>query len=174
MSATQRFIGPARLYDAHTYGKSHHRAMSEDIHHLARTRASAALASRLSRRPSKIIITPGPNSNDNNHLERACTQYCDRLRKRGETGLSCNFVHAPPYRPNPIPQSLQQPMLQWRHCHGGREQANRGHSAPFRRRERERGKFAVADEGFFLVGNILKKNSGIAEWDQRPSAVSCA
>ena len=35
VSATQRFIGPARLYDAYTYGKPHHRAMSEDIHHLA-------------------------------------------------------------------------------------------------------------------------------------------
>ena len=35
VSATQRFIGPARLYDAYTYGKPHHWAMSEDIHHLA-------------------------------------------------------------------------------------------------------------------------------------------
>ena len=35
VSATQRFIGPARLYDAYTYGNPHHRAMSEDIHHLA-------------------------------------------------------------------------------------------------------------------------------------------
>ena len=46
----------------------------------------------------KIIITPGPNSNDNDQLERACSQYCSYLRNhRGETGLSCNFVHAPPY-----------------------------------------------------------------------------
>ena len=28
VSATQRFIGPARLYDAYTYGKPHHWAMS--------------------------------------------------------------------------------------------------------------------------------------------------
>lgn len=58
----------------------------------------------------KIIITPGPNSND--QIERVCSQYCSYLRNRGETGLSCHFVHAPPYRPNPTPQSLE-PLLHY-------------------------------------------------------------
>ena len=53
----------------------------------------------------KIIITPGPDSND--QLERICSQYCRFLRRRGETGLPCHFVHSPPYRPNPIPQHLK-------------------------------------------------------------------
>ena len=61
---------------------------------------------------TKIIITPGSSPNDNTNLERACIQYCDRLRKLGEAGLSCHFVHAPPYRPNPIPQTIQS-MLQY-------------------------------------------------------------
>ena len=53
----------------------------------------------------KIIITPGPDSND--QLERICSQYCRFLRRGGETGLSCHFVHSPPYRPNPILQYLK-------------------------------------------------------------------
>ena len=36
VSATQRFIGPARLYDAYAYGKLYHRTMPEDIHHPAK------------------------------------------------------------------------------------------------------------------------------------------
>ena len=56
---------------------------------------------------TKIIITPGPSLTDNSQLEKACSQYCDRLRKKGVTGLSCHFIHAPPHRPNPIPQVLQ-------------------------------------------------------------------
>ena len=56
---------------------------------------------------TKIIITPGPSLTDNSQLEKTCSQYCDRLRKQGVTGLSCHFIHAPPHRPNPIPQVLQ-------------------------------------------------------------------
>ena len=58
----------------------------------------------------KIIITPGPDSND--QLERVCSQYVRFLRRSGETGLSCHFVNSPPYRPNPIPQHLKS-MLQY-------------------------------------------------------------
>ena len=57
-----------------------------------------------------IIITPGPGLLDNSQLEKTCSQYCDRLRKQGVTGLSCYFTHAPPHRPNPIPQVLQNLM----------------------------------------------------------------
>ena len=53
-----------------------------------------------------FAITPGPNPNDSSHLEKTCRAYCDRLRLSGETGLSCRFDHAPPQRPNPIPQTL--------------------------------------------------------------------
>ena len=55
---------------------------------------------------TKIVITPGPGPYDNFNLEKACVQHCDHLRKNGETGLSCQFIHAPPYRPNPIPQAV--------------------------------------------------------------------
>ena len=41
-----------------------------------------------------IIITPGPGLLDNSQLEKTCSQYCDRLRKQGVTGLSCYFIHA--------------------------------------------------------------------------------
>ena len=61
---------------------------------------------------TKIVITPGPSLNDNNNLEKACIQHCDRLRKDGEAGLSRHFIHAPPYRPNPIPQTAQS-LLQY-------------------------------------------------------------
>ena len=57
-----------------------------------------------------MIITPGPDSNDQS--ERACSQYVRFLRRSGETGLSCHFVHSPSYRPNPIPQHLKS-MLQY-------------------------------------------------------------
>ena len=53
----------------------------------------------------KIIITPGPDSNE--QLERLCSQYYRSLRRDGETGLSCHFIHSPPYRPNPILQHLK-------------------------------------------------------------------
>ena len=56
---------------------------------------------------TRILITPGPSPTDNSNLQKACSQYCDRLRKQGETGLQCHFDHAPPHRPNPIPQVLQ-------------------------------------------------------------------
>ena len=60
---------------------------------------------------TKIVITPGPSLTDTS-IEKACMQHCDRLRKKGETGLACHFVHAPPHRPNPIPQILQS-LLQY-------------------------------------------------------------
>ena len=57
-----------------------------------------------------FAITPGPSLNDNSQLEKTCRQYCDRLRLKGVTGLSCRFNHAPPHRPNPIPQMLNSLM----------------------------------------------------------------
>ena len=57
-----------------------------------------------------FAITPGPSLNDNSQLEKTCRQYCDRLRLSGVTGLSCRFNHAPPHRPNPIPQMLSNLM----------------------------------------------------------------
>ena len=62
-----------------------------------------------------IIITPGPGLLDNSQLEKTCSQYCDRLRKKGVTGLACTFTHAPPHRPNPIPQVLQN-LMQYKHA----------------------------------------------------------
>ena len=71
------------------------------------TRASASISPLRVASATKIVITPGPGPYDNNNLEKACVQHCDHLRKNGETGLSCHFIHAPPYRPNPIPQAAQ-------------------------------------------------------------------
>ena len=100
MSHGQRGIRGARS----RLGRSQSLAMMQQIQEVAKYEGISVDLTVAS--ATKIVITPGPSLNDNNNLERACIRYCDRLRKISETGLSCHFVHAPPYRPNPIPQTI--------------------------------------------------------------------
>ena len=54
---------------------------------------------------SKIIISPGPDSNA--QIERLCSEYCHHLRLSGEAEVSLHFRCSKPHRPGPIPSSIK-------------------------------------------------------------------
>ena len=72
-----------------------------------------------------LILTPGPNTLDNDKFEKACRAHVRHLRESGATGLTCDFVNSTPYRPCPIPQMIQNLMQYERAVYDGTKRWSR-------------------------------------------------